>query len=81
MDEEFLPSIDEDEELREDVDGFNDLFNEWDDQLIQTDPDDRRSRHGSPDMEEIMVPRSSPGLPSSNGGGQKQQPQDTEEVS
>lgn len=80
MDDEFMPIIDDDEELGENVNGFNDLFNEWDDQLIQPDPDDRRSRPGSPGMDEIMAPRSSPGMPSSNGGVQKPQ-QDTEEVS
>lgn len=80
MDDEILNTFDEDEDLREDVNGFNDLFSEWDDTLIPQDLDDRRSRPGSPDMGETMVPHLSSGLPSSNGGGQKPQQQDTEEV-
>lgn len=78
MDHEILDTFDEDEDLRENVNGFNDLFSEWDDTLIQQDAG--RSRPGSPDLGETMVPHLSSGLPSSNGGGQKPQQQDTEEV-
>lgn len=78
MDDEFLPNIDDDEEIGEDVNGLNDLFSDWDDQMIQPSSPDRRSRPGSPGMDEIMVQRNSPGLPSSNGGQKAQQ--DNEEV-
>lgn len=58
---------------------FSDLFNEWDGHLIQpSSPDHRSSRPGTPEMDEIMVTRNSPGMPSSNGGQKAQQ--DTEEV-
>lgn len=81
MDNEILNTFDEDEDLRDNVNGFNDLFNEWDDALLPQDLDDRRSQPGSPDMGEAMAMHMSSGLPSSNGGCQKPQQQDMEEVS
>lgn len=74
MEDDFLPNI-EDEDDMDNVTGFNDLFNEWD----QVSSPDRRSRPGSPNMDEIMAARDSPGMPSSNGG--QKVPQDNEEVS
>lgn len=69
----------DDEEIADDITGLNDLFSDWDQEMIQPTSPDRSSRPGSPGMDELMGQRNSPGLPSSNGGQKPQQ--DTEEVS
>lgn len=79
LDEDLLPDMVDDEEIADDITGLNDLFSDWDQEMIQPTSPDRSSRPGSPGMDELMGQRNSPGLPSSNGGQKPQQ--DTEEVS